>query len=139
MAQEMTTLKERILTILNEDLAPWVFDGSEPMAERILSACGDGQHDRCSIHPMSDHQLVCMVCFTDEEPSGSEDIMSKQGMRGTTRADSIAERLWYVVVEAVAAGISPEDFQSELSQCWIQAHREAASRAVDVFAKGVGK
>jgi hypothetical protein len=35
----MKTLKDQILDILNEDLSPWVFDGSEPMAERIVALC----------------------------------------------------------------------------------------------------
>ncbi len=47
MSQPHMSLKERILKILNEDLSPWVFDGSEPMAERIVNACGE-QSDFCT-------------------------------------------------------------------------------------------
>lgn len=51
--------------------------------------------------------------------------------------NSIAERLWYVVKEAVEAGVTIEDFRRESRDCWVEVHREAAEYAVKDFDKAL--
>lgn len=43
-----------------------------------------------------------------------------------TRNNSIAERLWYVVKDAIEHGVTVEEFRREARECWIEVHREAA-------------
>ena len=38
---ELTTWQQRIVAVLNEDLQPWTFDGSEPLCERLFAAVSD--------------------------------------------------------------------------------------------------
>lgn len=62
----MTTLKDEIIAILNEDLSPWVFDGSEPMAKRIIGVCEGALLELVSAKLMlnveNDADLVTVLC-----------------------------------------------------------------------------
>lgn len=50
-----------------------------------------------------------------------------------TRHNAIAEKLWYVVKEAVQAGVTVEEFRRESKACWVEVHREEAEHAVKDF------
>ena len=52
-----------------------------------------------------------------------------------TKNNAIAEKLWYIVKEAVLAGVSVEEFRRESRECWIEVHREEAEHARDNFDK----
>lgn len=54
-----------------------------------------------------------------------------RGMREKNNA--IAEKLWYVIKEAVEAGVTVDDFRRESRDCWIETHREAAETAAKQF------
>lgn len=55
------------------------------------------------------------------------------GMR--ERNNPVAEKLWYVVKDAVNAGVTVDDFICELRSCWVEVYREEAEFAEHQFKK----
>jgi hypothetical protein len=53
-----------------------------------------------------------------------------------TRNNSIAERLWYVVFEAIQAGVTVEEFRRECAACWEEAHRDQAEASRREWLRG---
>ena len=45
------------------------------------------------------------------------------------RNNGLAEKLWYVIKEAVQKGVTVQEFQQECKECWVEVHREAAEFA----------
>jgi hypothetical protein len=57
-----------------------------------------------------------------------------------TRNNAIAERLWYVVLEAIQSGVTIDEFRRECAACWEEAHRQQADTArSEWFAKAEGR
>lgn len=47
--------------------------------------------------------------------------------------NSLAEKLWYVIQECVAAGVTIEEFRREAEECWVEEHRQRAEHAREEF------
>ena len=54
-------------------------------------------------------------------------------MRSDRRYNAIAEKLWYVVLEAVEVGVSASDFKEECGESFYEAHLQKAKEARAVF------
>ena len=65
--------------------------------------------------------------------------MNRMNRRANAVHNGIYEKLWYVVKDAVQAGIRPADFKAELIDCWREAHNELANDAVEELTRSEGR
>ena len=57
-------------------------------------------------------------------------------MMQVIRPTPIEDRIWDAVSEAIAAGMTPERFRSEVAQAWEHELREEAKHARNVLTRG---